>query len=63
VIKVEEKRMRPIPPFEEMKEQVHTYLTRKAQQDVVLGLRQKAKVERLDEAKPAAGQPTEPKKP
>lgn len=58
VIKVEEKRVKPIPPFEEMKEQVEQYLTRKAQQDLVLKLRQNAKIERLDEAKPA-----EPKKP
>jgi peptidyl-prolyl cis-trans isomerase C len=63
LIKVEEKRMKPIPPYEEMKEQVETYLTRKAQQDLVLALRQKAKVERLDEAKPAEAPATEPKKP
>ena len=63
VIKVEEKRVRPIPPFEEMKEQVETYLTRKAQQDLVLNLRQKAKVERLDEQKPPEAAPAEQKKP
>jgi peptidyl-prolyl cis-trans isomerase C len=60
VIKVEEKRMRPIPPFDEMKEQVEAYLTRKAQQDLVLNLRQKAKIERLDEAKPAEAPATTP---
>jgi len=54
VIKVEEKRTQPIPPFDEMKEQVEAYLTRKAQQDMVLSLREKAKVERLDEKKPDA---------
>ncbi|HEX8664626.1 MAG TPA: peptidylprolyl isomerase [Beijerinckiaceae bacterium] len=57
VIKVEEKRVKPVPAFEEMKEQVEQYLTRKAQQDLVLKLRQNAKIERLDqppaEAKPA----------
>jgi peptidyl-prolyl cis-trans isomerase C len=62
VIKVEEKRTKPIPPFEEMKEQVEAYLTRKAQQDLVLALRQKAKVERLDQPKPAET-PAEQKKP
>ena len=61
VIKVEEKRTKPIPPFEEMKEQVDQYLTRKAQQDLVLKLRQNAKIERLDQ--PAADQPAAPKKP
>ncbi len=54
VIRVEEKRMKTVPAFDEMKEQVETYLTRKTQQDLVLGLRQKAKVERLDEKKPEA---------
>jgi peptidyl-prolyl cis-trans isomerase C len=72
VIKLEEKRTKPVPTFEEMKEQVDSYLARKAQQDVILALRQKAKVERLDEpakadaAKPVdAGPatPVEPKKP
>jgi peptidyl-prolyl cis-trans isomerase C len=52
VIKVEEKRMRPIPPYDEMKEQVEQYLTRKTQQELVLSLREKAKIERLDEKKP-----------
>ena len=63
VIKLEEKRMRPIPPFEEMKEQVEAYLTRKTQQELVLGLREKAKVERLDQQKPAEAPAAEQKKP
>jgi peptidyl-prolyl cis-trans isomerase C len=49
VIKTEEKRDRPVPTFDEMREQIDTYLGRKAQQDLVLGLRQKAKIERLDD--------------
>ena len=56
VIKVEERRQKPVPAFEEMKEQVETYLTRKTQQDVVLKLREGAKVERLDQ--PAAAPET-----
>lgn len=48
VIKVEEKRTKPVPTFEETREQIDTYLGRKAQQDLILALRQKAKVERLD---------------
>jgi peptidyl-prolyl cis-trans isomerase C len=52
VIKVEEKRAKPTPAFEEMKDQIDTYLGRKAQQDVILRLREAAKVERLDGAKP-----------
>ena len=62
VIKVEEKRIRPVPPFEEMKEQVEAYLTRKAQQDLVLALRQKAKVERLDQPSSAEPPAAEQKK-
>ena len=54
VIKVEEKRTKPVPAFDDVKEQVETYLRRKALQDTVLALRAKAKVERLDqEQKPA----------
>ena len=55
VIQVEEKRTKPVPTFEEMKEQVESYLGRKTQQDILLALRKQAKVERLNEpAKPAA---------
>ena len=32
-----------------MKDQVDTYLERKAQQDLIVGLRGKAKIERLDD--------------
>ena len=59
VIRVEEKRVKPVPTFEETKEQIDTYLGRKAQQDLILALRQKGKVERLD----ADGKLVEQKKP
>ena len=49
VIKVEEKRTKPVPSFEETKDQVETYLARKAQQDLIMGLRKNAKIERLDD--------------
>jgi peptidyl-prolyl cis-trans isomerase C len=49
VIKVEEKRTKPVPTFEETKEQVEAYLGRKAQQDVIMNIRKDAKIERLDE--------------
>ncbi|MBM6593390.1 peptidylprolyl isomerase [Microvirga sp. BT291] len=48
VIKVEEKRNKPVPSFEEMQGQINTYLERKAQQDLIVGLRKDAKIERLD---------------
>lgn len=60
VIKLEDKRTKPLPKFEEVKPQIDQYLERKAQQDIVVALREKAKVERLD--KPA-DKPAEPKKP
>ncbi len=56
VIKVEDKRDRPVPPFEQVKSQIENYLVRKTQAEFVGKLRQDAKIERLD-AKPA-----EPKK-
>ncbi|HEU6443208.1 MAG TPA: peptidylprolyl isomerase [Microvirga sp.] len=49
VIKVEEKRTKPAPSFEETKDQVEAYLGRKAQQDLIMSLRKDAKIERLDD--------------
>ncbi|TKW77965.1 MAG: peptidylprolyl isomerase, partial [Bradyrhizobium icense] len=55
VIKVEEKRNRQAPPIDQVKGQIETYVTRKAQADYVAKLRETAKVERLDKpAEPAA---------
>ena len=51
VIKVEEKRARKPPSFDQVKPQLESYVTRKAQADVVGKLRAEAKVERMD--KPA----------
>jgi peptidyl-prolyl cis-trans isomerase C len=50
VIKVEEKRARKAPEFEQVKAQIETYVTRKAQADYVAKLRETAKVERMDQA-------------
>jgi peptidyl-prolyl cis-trans isomerase C len=49
VLKVEEKRPHQPPKLDEVKDQIVQYLERKAQQDIILGLRAKAKVERLDQ--------------
>jgi peptidyl-prolyl cis-trans isomerase C len=48
VIKVEEKRTKPVPTFEETKDQIDAYLGRRAQQQLIVALRKKGKVERLD---------------
>src|SRR6476660_9587055 len=60
VIKVEEKRARKAPDFEQVKSQIETYVARRAQAEYVAKLRETAKVERMDqpaaaktEAKPA----------
>jgi len=50
IIKVEEKRNRKAPDFEQVKAQIETYVTRKAQADYVAKLRESAKIERLDQA-------------
>jgi peptidyl-prolyl cis-trans isomerase C len=60
VIKVEEKRTRPIPTFEETREQIETFLTRRAQQELILALRKGANVERLDKP-PSPAAPAAPK--
>jgi len=54
LIKVEEKRSRQAPSFEQVKPQIETYVTRKAQADYVAKLREAAKVERLDKPEEAA---------
>jgi peptidyl-prolyl cis-trans isomerase C len=52
VIKVEDKRTKPTPKFDEVKPQLERYVVGKAQADLVTKLRADAKIERLD--KPAA---------
>lgn len=53
VIKVEGRRTKPVPTYDELKDQIENYVARKAQQDMILKLRSQAKIERLDEAKAA----------
>jgi peptidyl-prolyl cis-trans isomerase C len=62
VIKVEEKRTRKAPDFEQVKPQIETYVVRKAQADYVAKLRTAAKVERMDKPEDAAAKP-DPAKP
>jgi peptidyl-prolyl cis-trans isomerase C len=66
IIKVEEKRTRKAPEFEQVKPQIETYVVRKAQADYVAKLRTAAKVERMDKseeapAKPDASKPADSK--
>jgi peptidyl-prolyl cis-trans isomerase C len=58
IIKVEEKRNRKAPEFDQVKGQIETYVTRKAQAEYVGKLRDGAKIERFDQA--AANAPAAP---
>ena len=73
VIKVEDKRTKPLPKFEDVKGQIEQYLSRKAQAELVTKLRTEAKIEKMykteepakpaDAAKPAdTAKPAEPEK-
>jgi peptidyl-prolyl cis-trans isomerase C len=63
VLKVEDKRTKPAPSFDEVKPQVEQFVTRKAQADLVTKLREGAKVEKFyqSEAPGAPGAPGAPK--
>jgi peptidyl-prolyl cis-trans isomerase C len=52
IIKVEDKRIKPTPTFEQVKPQIENYVAHRAQAEMVENLRKSANVERLD--KPAA---------
>jgi peptidyl-prolyl cis-trans isomerase C len=54
IIKVDDKRNKPVPAFDAVKEQIESYLVRRAQTELVAKLRAEGKVERLDA--PAAPQ-------
>jgi peptidyl-prolyl cis-trans isomerase C len=70
IIRVEEKRTRPVPDFEQVKPQLESFVVRKAQSEYLAKLREDAKIERLDKpadapaapaAAPSAPAPTEAK--
>jgi peptidyl-prolyl cis-trans isomerase C len=66
VIKVEDKRTKPTPTFDEVKSQIQTYVAHRAQAELVDKLRKTATIERLDQppaaADPAALNPAAPAK-
>lgn len=57
VIKVEDKRQKPVPSYEQVSDQIEQYLVRKAQTELVTKLRADAKVEK---ASAPAASPTSP---
>ena len=65
VIKVDDKRIKPLPKFEEVKPQIEQFVTRKAQAELVTSLRAGAKIEKLykvEEPKAPAAPPAPDKK-
>jgi peptidyl-prolyl cis-trans isomerase C len=61
IIKVEDKRAKPAPDFDKVKDQLQSYVMRKAQADLVAKLRTEGKVERLDKAAAAPAAPEQKK--
>jgi len=57
VIKVEDKRMKPTPTFDEVRGQLENYVAHKAQAEMVQDLRKSATIERFDQP-PAAADPS-----
>jgi len=49
IIKIEDKRVKPTPTFDEVKGQLQNYVARRAQAELVANLRKSATVERLDQ--------------
>jgi peptidyl-prolyl cis-trans isomerase C len=62
VIKVEDKRERQVPSFDQVKDQLATHLVRKAQAELITKLRADAKIERLEQPVAQPAQPTQPAK-
>jgi peptidyl-prolyl cis-trans isomerase C len=54
IIKIEDKRTKPTPAFDDVKSQISTYVAHRAQAELVDKLRKTATIERLDQPPPAA---------
>ena len=54
IIKVEDKRTKPTPTFDQVKPQLETYVAHRAQAELVDNLRKNAQIERLDKPAPMA---------
>jgi peptidyl-prolyl cis-trans isomerase C len=60
IIKVEDKRERQVPPFDQVRDQLATHLVRKSQAELITKLRADAKVERLEQPVAQPGPPAKP---
>jgi peptidyl-prolyl cis-trans isomerase C len=57
IIQVEEKRQKQFPPLDQVRDQVTRYVVQKSQSELILKLREEAKVERTEPEKPADAAP------
>lgn len=48
IIKLEDRRNRPVPEFDKVRQQIEAFLIRRGQSELISQLREKAKIERLD---------------
>jgi peptidyl-prolyl cis-trans isomerase C len=62
VIKVEDKRVKQAPKFEEVKPQIENFVARKAQAELVTKLRADARIERMDKPAKTEDKPAAPAK-
>ncbi len=60
IIRVDDKRTKQPPAFEQVKDQIETYVQRKAQADLIQKLRAEAKIEKIGGDKPADPAPAAP---
>jgi peptidyl-prolyl cis-trans isomerase C len=62
IIKVEDKRNRPLPEYDRVRGQIESFVMRKAQAEYVAKLRDSAKIERLEKPAAAPGAPADASK-
>jgi len=62
IIKVEDRRTKPVPTYDQVKDQLESFVIRKAQTDLVTRLRTSAKIEKTGPAAPATPTPDAPAK-
>ena len=62
MIKVEDKRTKQAPKFEDVKPQIENFVMRKAQAELVTKLRADAKIERMDKPAKTEDKPGAPAK-
>jgi peptidyl-prolyl cis-trans isomerase C len=61
IIKLEDRRNRPVPEFDKVRSQIEAFVTRRAQTELITQLREKAKIERLDKKDAPAEKKSEKK--